>query len=231
MFRISSVFSLVILFSLLLGAPPAGAASEVTRNKVFEASALSSIELKAAVGGVRIEPGSGDAIEVSVTLKAKRTTGVFSALPDVSKLEIAATTRGDQLSLSVDARNIEEKWLIRLPKKSLSAIEIKLGVGEVVVTAPARRFDIDVGVGDATIDISSGAISLAVGTGDATIKTRLADAGTIEGKTGVGGVELSGVKSTVKGSAVGGTVSGQGQGKQPVEAKVGVGDLSITLVE
>lgn len=229
--RIIIVFSLVILSLVALAKPSAYAASEATRSKNFAAGPIASISLKAAVGGVRIEPGRGDDIEVSVALKAKRTTGIFSALPDVSTLDISATTRGDELSLEVDAKNIEEQWLIRLPRKSLSAIEITLGVGNVSVSAPAGRFDIDVGVGDATINIPSGAIAVTVGTGDARITTKLADAGAIKGKTGVGSTELNGVKGSVKSSRVGGNVTGQGQGTQPIEATVGVGDLAITLIE
>ena len=78
---------------------------------------------------------------------------------------------------------------------------------------------------------SSGAIAVTVGTGDARIQTKLADAGAIKGKTGVGSVEMTGIKGTVKSSTVGGSVTGQGQGKQPIEATVGVGDLSLTLIE
>ncbi len=229
--RIIAVFSLVILSLIALGQPAAHGASEATRSKSFAAGPIASISLKAAVGGVRIEQGRGDDLEVRVALKAKRTTGIFSALPDVSTLDISATTRGDELSLEVDAKNIEEQWLIRLPRKSLSGVEITLGVGDVSVSAPAGRFDIDVGVGDATINIPSGAIAVTVGTGDARITTRLADAGAIKGKTGVGSAELSGLQGTVKSSRVGGNVTGQGQGTQPIEATVGVGDLSITLIE
>ena len=225
------VFSSVVLCLLINALPAAQAAAEATRNKSFDSRAVGSLSLKVAVGGVRIEPGRSDDIEVSVTLKAKRTTGIFSALPDVSMLDISSTTRGDELSLEVDAKNVEEQWLIRLPRKLLSAIEVKLGVGEVAVNAPAGRFDIDVGVGDANIDIPGGAVAVTVGTGDARIKTRLADAGTIKGKSGVGSTALTGVQGTVKSSTVGGSVSGQGQGKQPIEATVGVGDLSVTLVD
>lgn len=229
--KISIVFSLVILALSAFHPADAAAAGEVTRSKNFASGPIASISLKAAVGSVRIESGRGDDIEVSVVLEAKRNTGVFSALPDVSKLEISAVTRGDELSLEVDAKNIEEQWLVRLPKKSFSAIEVTLGVGKVVVSSQAGRFDIDVGVGDATLDVPGGAIAVTVGTGDVRIKTRLADAGTIKGKTGVGSVELTGLRGTVKSSTVGGSVAGQGQGAQPVEATVGVGDLSVTLVE
>lgn len=226
-----AVFSLVILSLLALGQTAAYAASETTHRKSFAAGPIASISLKAAVGGVRIEQGQGDDIEVSVALKAKRTTGIFRALPDVSTLDITATTRGDELSLEVDAKNIEEQWLVRLPKKSFSAIKITLGVGNVGVTAPAGRLDIDLGVGNASVEVPSGAIAVTVGTGDARIKTGLAGAGAIKGKTGVGSTELSGVKGTVKSGRVGGNVSGQGQGTQPIEVTVGVGDLSITLSE
>jgi len=223
---------LPLAVALLVLAPRAAqAADEATHRKRFPASSVGSISLRAAVGAVRIEQGGGDQVGVSVTLKAKRTTGIFSALPDVSDLEIASTTRGDQLTLKVDANNIEERWVIRLPQKRLSAIELKLGVGDVEVLAPVRRFDIDVGVGDVNIDIPGGAIAVTVGTGDVRIRTKLADAGSIRGKAGVGSVELNGAKGTTKGSTVGGSVTAEGKGKQPIEVTVGVGDLTVNLID
>lgn len=205
------------------------AANEVTRTRSFDAAELRSVEIKAGVGDVSVEIGTTDAVEVRVTLRAKRTTGIFSALPDVSKLDIAAKTRGDKLSLEVDAKNIEETWVLRLPKKTLSALEVKLGVGDVKINASAKFVLVDVGVGDADIDLPQGAVTVQIGTGDGKIRTPVANAGSIEGKTGVGDASLKGLDGTVSGSAVGGSVRGQGRGKQPIEARVGVGDLKIEL--
>lgn len=223
-----SAFFASALIALAL-ATNVAAADEVTRSRSFKATEISSLALRSGVGAVRIEQGTGDTLEVQVTIKPKRTTGIFSSLPDVKNLDMSATTRGDQLTLEVDAKNIEERWLLRLPKKTLSAIEVKAGVGDVKVTAPAKRIEVDLGVGDADIDVQLGAITLQVGTGDASIRTPRVNAGTIDGKTGVGGVSLKGLDGTVKGSAVGGSVSGQGAGQQPIEARVGVGDLNIVL--
>ncbi|NDE01666.1 MAG: hypothetical protein EBZ91_07935 [Gammaproteobacteria bacterium] len=177
------------------------AAGEVTRTRTLSAADVSALVVTAQVGDVRVEQGDGDSIVAQVTLKAKRTTGVFSSLPDVSTLEMSVTTRGDQLRLGVDAKNIEER----------------------------RRIEVDLGVGDATIDVPTGAISVQIGTGDATLRTTLANAGSVEGKTGVGKVSLSGLDGTVNSRAVGGSVSGTGRGREPINAMVGVGNLSITL--
>lgn len=206
-----------------------GAASEITRSRSIPAANIQSLSLQVGVGGVRIEPGTGDAIEASVTLKARRTTGLLSPLPDVSTLDMSATTRGDDLRLEVDAKNIEEQWALRLPKKLLSAVSVQLGVGDLTMTAPAKRIEIELGVGDARIDVPSGAIDLTVGTGDGTINTPITNAGRVEGTTGVGGASLQGVDAAVKGKVVGSRVSGTGRGREPIEATVGVGDLSITL--
>ena len=84
-------------------------------------------------------------------------------------------------------------------------------------------------VGDADIDVVSGAIKVNVGTGNLRIKTALANAGEIKGTTGVGSTSLKGLEGTVKSNAVGGRVSGHGGGQQPIDATVGVGDLSIEL--
>ena len=230
--RISRVLSATaaLLLGLSLGAP-VNAAGESTKVRTVDAQSISSVTLKASVGSVRIEPGSGDTIEARVVLRARRTTGIFSSLPDVEKLEISATTRGDQLELDVDAKNIQEDWVLKLPSKKLSAVEVMVGVGDVKVTAPAKRIELDLGVGDAEIDVVTGAIKVSVGTGDLRIKTSLSNAGEIKGTTGVGSASLKGLEGTVKSNAVGGRVSGQGSGQQPIDATVGVGDLSIELDE
>jgi|GEM_PF-1009305 len=228
--RISRILSTTaaVFLVISLGAP-ANAAGEATKVRTIDAQSISSVTLKAGVGSVRVEPGSGDTIEARVVLRAKRTTGIFSSLPDVEKLEISATTRGDQLELDVDAKNIHEDWVLKLPTKKMSALEIMVGVGDVKVTAPAKRIELDLGVGDAGIDVVTGAIKVSVGTGDLRIKTALSNAGEIKGTTGVGSASLKGIEGTVKSNAVGGRVSGQGGGQQPIDATVGMGDLSIEL--
>lgn len=216
---------------LLTAATVSPAATEVTRAKTIAAKGVASLVLEAGVGGMRIEQGSGNAIEASVTLRAKRNTGIFTALPDVEKLDISATMRGDQLTLKVDSKNIEEQWVVRVPPTTLSAMELKLGVGDVAVSAAAKRLEVDVGVGDVNVDSKSGSITLQVGTGGASIRTSLANAGEIDGKSGVGSVSLKGLEGTVKSKAVGGSVSGKGRGQEPIEARVGVGSVEITLYE
>jgi hypothetical protein len=230
--RIPRIFptTAVLLLGVSLGAPTNGA-GEATKVRTIEAQSISSVTLKASVGSVRVEAGGGDTIEARVVLRARRTTGIFSSLPDVEKLEISATTRGDQLELDVDAKNIQEDWVLKLPSKSMSALEIMVGVGDVKVTAPAKRIELDLGVGDAEIDVVTGAIKVSVGTGDLRIRTALSNAGEIKGTTGVGSTSLKGLEGTVKSNAVGGRVSGQGSGQQPIDATVGVGDLSIELDE
>ena len=228
--RIPWLFSTAVITLLGIGlGAPTNAASEAAKTRTIDAQSISSIKLKAGVGSVRIESGSGDTLEARVTLRAKRTTGIFSSLPDVEKLEISATSRGDQLELGVDEKNIQEDWVLRLPNKKMSALEIMVGVGDVKVLASAKRIEVDLGVGDAHIDVVSGAITIKVGTGDAHIKTALANAGDIKGVTGVGSTSLKGLEGTVKSNAVGGRVSGKGGGQQPIDATVGVGDLSIEL--
>jgi hypothetical protein len=222
--------TLAVALLVISTAPPAVASESVTRTRMLAAENIASIVVEAAVGEVRIEPGESDAIEARVTLIAKRNTGI-GALPDVSTLQMSATTRGDQLRLEVDSKNIEERWVLRLPKKVFSALEAKLGVGEVKITVPARRIEVDLGVGDARVDAASGAISVRVGTGNAEIRTTRENVGTVEGTTGVGGLTVTGVDGTVDRHWVGGSIAGKGRGREPIEVTVGVGDLTVTLTD
>jgi hypothetical protein len=221
-----------LLAALLALAPAiAPAADSVTRTRMLATDPVASIVVEAGVGEVRIEQGEGNAIDVRVTITPKRTTGPVGKLPDVSKLEMSATMRGDQLRLEVDSKNIEERWVLRLPKKVFSAIEVKLGVGEVSVTTNARRVEVDLGVGELTVEAPSGAITVNLGTGDADIRSTRANAGTVEGTTGVGGLTVTGVDGTVERHMVGGSIKGKGKGREPIEASVGVGELKVTLTE
>ena len=207
----------------------ASAPEEVVRTQRFPAADLGSVLLKAGLGGVTVEAGGGDQLEVEVTLRPRRTTGLFSPLPEAEQLKLSAKVRGDQLILGVDAKNVEEKWRVRLPARPLSAVEIKLGVGDVRVEAAARRFEVEVGVGDVGLKVPGGAVEVRLGTGDARIESKLADTGTIFGKTGVGSASLHGLDGVVRSGGVGGKVNGTGRGQQPIEARVGVGDLKIVL--
>lgn len=229
--RLTCNLASLALVSTLFFTSPSHAASEVTKTRTFDSRTVNSVVLKGGVGDVRVELGSGDMIEARVTLRAKRNTGIFSSLPDVEKIDIAATTRGDQLELDVDAKNIEEQWVLRLPTKVLSALELMVGVGDANIVSNAKRLELNLGVGSANIDAPTGAIVVTVGTGDARIKTTLANAGDIDGTTGVGGVSLKGLEGTVKSRAVGGRINGTGRGNQPIEATVGVGDLNIELTQ
>lgn len=221
----------VIAVCLLVPSLAQADTREVTRTRSFDAAAINSLVVSSEVGSVRIEAGASEAIEVRVTLKAKRTTGWFSTLPDVSQIDFSSTTRGDELTLNVDNKNVEENWVIKLPKKRLSAIEIKLGVGQVSIDAAARRVEVDVGVGGAELSVSEGAIALNIGTGDARIRTAVSNAGEITGTAGVGNISLEGGSGTVTSKMIGGRLSARGRGVAPIEATIGVGDLSVTLTE
>jgi hypothetical protein len=205
---------------LALAPAIAPAADSVTRTRMLATDPVASIVVEAAVGEVRIEQGEGNAIEARVTITPKRNTGPVGKLPDVSKLEMSATMRGDQLRLKVDSKNIEERWVLRLPKKVFSAIEVKLGVGEVSVTTNARRVEVDLGVGELKVEAPAGAIAVNLGTGDAEIRSTRANVGTVEGTTGVGGLTVTGVDGTVERNMVGGSIKGKGKGREPIEVKV-----------
>jgi hypothetical protein len=112
-----------------------------------------------------------------------------------------------------------------------SEFEVKLGVGQGAITAPARRITLDIGVGDAKVDSATGAITVRVGTGNAELRTARANAGAVEATTGVGGLTVKGVDGKVERHMVGGSIDGKGRGREPIEAKVGVGDVTVTLTE
>lgn len=228
-----TTLSRIALVSALLALLPAvaPAADKVTRTRMLASEGINAIVVEAAVGSVRLEPGEGNAIEATVTLEAKPNGVRLGDLPDVTKVQMSATTRGDQLRLGVDEKNIEEHWIVRVPKRMFSEFEVKLGVGQGAITAPARRITLDIGVGDAKVDSATGAITVRVGTGNAELRTARSNAGAVEATTGVGGLTVKGVDGKVERHMVGGSIDGKGRGREPIEAKVGVGDVTVTLTE
>jgi DUF4097 and DUF4098 domain-containing protein YvlB len=87
------------------------------------------------------------------------------------------------------------------------------------------------GVGEATVTAPAGAITVNVGTGNVEVRSTRANAGSVEGTTGVGGLTVTGVDGTVERHMVGGSIKGKGKGREPIEVKVGVGELKVTLAE
>ena len=71
--RISPLLpSLIILVLGMVSAAPTHAAGETTKTRTIDAQSIKSIVLKAGVGSVRVEPGSGEKIEARVVLRASR---------------------------------------------------------------------------------------------------------------------------------------------------------------
>ena len=91
-----TTLSRITLVSALLALLPAvaPAADKVTRTRMLASDGINAILIQARVGSVRPEPGEGNAIEAKVTLEAKRNSDPVSDLPDVTKVQMSATTRG-----------------------------------------------------------------------------------------------------------------------------------------
>lgn len=221
--------ALAALVTVMITASPLTLASPAsTKTKTFEAKSIHTIVLMADVGTVRVEPSPADVIEVRVTLRPKRNTG-FSTLPDVNIINMTATVSGGRLTLDVKEKNVEESWVLRLPRKMLSALELRVGIGEVSVTNHAQQLQLDLGVGDATVLAPIGAVNVSVGTGNVLVKTSLNNAGAVDGAAGVGHVSLKGLNVSMKSHMIGGKVSGKGRGHHPIQVKVGVGDAKIEI--
>ena len=203
----------------------------VTRQKDFAASGITAISLDAGVGSVRIEQGDADRIKVTARLEAKRMSNPLSALPDVSKLDIRHAIVNGTLELRVDAKNLNEDWVVTLARAPLNRIDVELGVGDVEVQGNARRISVEAGVGDVRVDAAAAEINVDVDVGDARVVTSQKSAGSIEAKTRVGEVTLKGSKTSSMSGSVGASVSSQAEGSNPIIIKVGVGDVRVDLTQ
>lgn len=128
------------------------------------------LKLELNVGELEIEIWDEDALELDIELRGERG---FLALQrrNVDNIELEIKANDDELTLAIDERNIEQDWSLKVPAKL--AMEIEMGVGEVVISDLRNSLVLNHGVGSVeitTADIDFKRIATTVGVGDAMLK-------------------------------------------------------------
>ncbi len=158
---------LVLLVVLTAYVTNVHAASTKMITESFDTTGLERLELNISIAELDIEIYEGDTVDVEILLEGERRFFGFSR-EDVDDIDLAQDVMGSALYLTIEDRDIEQHWLVRVPAKL--ALEVELGVGEVSVEGVRNALDMEVGVGEVRVSVFEEAINeiwLDVGVGDA----------------------------------------------------------------
>lgn len=201
----------IISTCLLLALSISVACADEVRHHTFDGSEISSLNLDVRVGTVVIAPSLSGDIEVELRIEQNGGLGWwFRSKPDIADMDLDSRVRNTQLSLSMDEKNVNTDWIIKVPP--LTKLEIDLGVGTVEIEGLATSMDIDVGVGSVEIDTpitSAGNISLNAGVGDTKVR---------------GASEQNNRRAIVSSET-----DAEGSGSNDIRVNVGVGDVLVRL--
>ena len=189
---------------------PVYAGDKVLRVHSFDLSDFEEIEINSSVGSIDLRLVGGNEMRVEVDIEAE--DRFFRRGVNVDDIDIDVRMRGDKLILSIVEDHIKTDWYIELP--AVTYIDIDMGVGE-----------IDLEIGESNLDIN-------LGVGEIDIVAPLASAGEIEISAGVGDTTILGTPMFRSSRMVVASESeGSGEGDLSIEAEVGVGDVSVRLIE
>lgn len=207
--RIRLVATLCLAAFCILASVSVHAASEVDREHVLDASDLTRIDIRAAVGAIRIRESGGDSIRVRLTITGSR-RGLLRRRADVSDFDLGVDRHGSRMELSFLEEHAAADWVIDLPRSF--DLSVHLGVGELEAELSGGDLDIKVGVGEVDLTLPKAAIkriSATTGVGDARIR--------------------GGDNAEEKRTLMSGQASSEGPGEDRVEVKLGVGEIDIRL--
>jgi len=167
-----------------------------------------NLEIDFPVGSIEIITVDGNELSIEIEIEGKD-EGWFSKNRDVSNIELNKRVRDNRISLEIDEDNLNQEWVIKVPKSA--AIDIEVGVGSIEIQKLENSVDADVGVGSIRID------------------TVLDDFKRIDLSTGVGDTSIKGFSGDLESSRniVSSETRYSGNGEYSIEAEVGVGDIKV----
>ncbi|MCC5886478.1 MAG: hypothetical protein JJT88_08590 [Gammaproteobacteria bacterium] len=207
--RIRLIATLCLAAFCILASVAGHAASSVDREHILDAQDITTLDIRSAVGTMRIRESGGDSIRVRLSIQGSR-SGLLRRRADVSDLDLDVDQHGSRMELSFQKENASADWVIDLPRSF--DLSLQLGVGEVLAELSGGDVDIKVGVGEVNLTLPK------------------ADIRKIEATTGVGDARIrGGDNAQEKHTFVSGQASAEGPGTSRVEVKLGVGEIDIRL--
>lgn len=179
-------------------------------EKVIDAKSFSKLVLEVPVGEINVKASKGS--DISLVVELQPDEDWLGRSSDLSDAQISVRDSGSTLKLKVDLEDdddVEQTWTVTMPAEMVASFN--LGVGSVEIDDLVSDINVDVGVGE--VDIS--------------VNTSLYDS--IKLDAGVGDTSIKGGKGRYEREQVLVTSSSQlhGEGKNELDANVGVGDIEV----
>lgn len=179
-------------------------------EKVIDAKSFSKLVLEVPVGEINVKASKGS--DISLVVELQPDEDWLGRSSDLSDAQISVRDNGSTLKLKVDLEDdddVEQTWTVTMPAEM--AASFNLGVGSVEIDDLVSDINVDVGVGE--VDIS--------------VNTSLYDS--IKLDAGVGDTSIKGGKGRYQRDQILVTSSSQldGEGKNELDANVGVGDIEV----
>lgn len=202
--------SLISALVMALSATSVMADDVKVLEKVIDAKSYKKLVLEVPVGEIKVKVSKGT--DISLVVELEPDEDWLGRNSDLSDAEISIRDEGSTLKLKVDLEDdddVEQTWTVMMPADM--AVSLNLGVGSVEIDDLTSDINVDLGVGEIDIDVD----------------TSLFDS--IKLDAGVGDTSIKGGKGRYERDQVLVTSSSQlhGEGKQELEANVGVGDIEV----
>ena len=199
----------VAAVSLILTTSQAMAKDSRELNHTFAINNASQLDIDFPVGSLEVQSYDGSEVHVTIRIEPKNDKGWFGSEIDLSDIELNHSQRANLLSLKLDNDDIQQNWLVKMPKSM--AIDVELGVGDIEINELSNSVEIELGVGAVRID------------------SALDDYKRIELESGVGDTKIRGLKNEANThrKVVSSQSSYQGNGQYNIDVEVGVGDIKV----
>lgn len=165
----SRLFTTLFLI-LAMTSTAAMAASTRTLSESYQYDGQ-QVSLDMGIGSAKFVATDSNEIKIEVVVEDSDTNWLFfwgdTNLSDIA-IEAKVTDKKIKLSLN-EQDNIEQQWIVYLPKQA--ALSLEVGVGAVQVAGMTNDIDISLGVGSAHVEhqVTYNSIDLDSGVGDVSI--------------------------------------------------------------
>lgn len=202
----TKVASVILLLALSITV----ATADEIRHHRFNSTDISSVVINMRAGTIVLEHSDDEFIDIELVI-AEEGRNWFRKPVDMTEMDLVVKNRLSELEIGFDQSGVNSDWIIKVPE--LASIEINAGAGTVQVSMANADIDLNLGVGTIELEISKalfGDIELASGVGDTSV---------------TGAVSVEAQRAFVSSE-----LKANGTGNLSVQADVGVGSVSVTLL-
>ncbi|PKG75125.1 hypothetical protein CXF83_07270 [Shewanella sp. Choline-02u-19] len=111
-----------------------------------------SVNLDMDIGSAKFIATDNDEIKIEVIVEGADTNWLFFwGDTDLDAVSIESTATASEITLTLSEQdNIEQQWIVYLPKQA--ALSLEVGIGDIEVTGLSSNIDIALGIGSARVE-------------------------------------------------------------------------------